>query len=175
MTMRRLGLFTALLTLAALGAGFQPPPPSPADPIPAAKPADPAEADRAKADHAEAARFESVDVFIDPAGKPLAAYQIELKAANGDVKAVGIEGGESAAFSQAPYYDPAALHDTQLRERIVLAAFNTGKTLPGARTRVARVHVRIVGAAPEYTVKLMAAGTDDGSRIEAKVEAVPTK
>src|SRR6185295_2413242 len=109
--MRWISAIMAVLTLAALVAGMQPPPPAPAAPAPAAKP-----------DHSEAggARFEAVDVYVDSGGKPLGAYQIELKAASGDVKAVGIEGGEAAAFGQAPYYDPAALHDNQLRERIVL-------------------------------------------------------
>jgi len=114
-------------------------------------------------------RFEAFDVYIDAGATPLAAYQVELKA-TGDTKAVGIEGGESAAFSGAPYYDPAALHEGQVQERIVIAAFNTGKDLPAGRTRVARVHVQVSGAEPEWTVKMQSAGTGDGSRIEAKAE-----
>src|SRR5262245_55404811 len=75
------------------------------------------------------ARFEAFDVYVDSGATPLAAYQLELKA-TGDVKAVGIEGGESAAFLDAPYYDPAALHGDQVREQIVIAAFSTSKDLP---------------------------------------------
>jgi len=116
-------------------------------------------------------RFEAFDIYIDAGATPLAAYQLELKA-TGDTKAVGIEGGESAAFSAAPYYDPAALHDGQAQERIVLAAFNTGNDLPAGRTRVARVHVQVSGAEPEWSVKVQSAGTGLGARIEAKAEVV---
>ena len=61
----------------------------------------------------------------------------------GDVKLVGIEGGEHAAFAQPPYYDPKAL----LNERIVIAAFNTAGAdkLPSGKTRVARLMVRVDG------------------------------
>src|SRR4051812_25706787 len=115
------------------------------------------------------ARFEAFDIYVDSGAAALAAYQVELKA-TGDVKAVGIEGGAAAAFSGAPYYDPAALHDGQVRERIVIAAFNTGDDVPAGRTRVARVHVQVTGAEPEWSLKVQSAGTKDGSRIEAKAE-----
>jgi hypothetical protein len=116
-----------------------------------------------------APRFEAFDIYVDSGAAPLAAYQVELKA-TGDVKAVGIEGGAAAAFSGAPYYDPAALHDGQVRERIVIAAFNIGDDVPTGRTRVARVHVQVSGAEPEWSLKVQSAGTKDGSRIEAKAE-----
>src|SRR3954468_2921287 len=117
-------------------------------------------------------RFAAVDVYIDSGDRPLGAYQVELKAV-GDVKAVGIEGGESAAFREPPYYDPAALHEDQLRERVVLAAFNTGKDLPTGRTRVGGVHVRVAGdGEPRYEARVQSAGTRDGSRMGAKVEVI---
>src|SRR5258708_5660502 len=75
----------------------------------------------ARADDRPRSPFAYVDVFIDPHGTPLAAYQFELRATAGDVKLVGIEGGEHAAFAKPPYYDPKAL----LNDRIVIAAFNT--------------------------------------------------
>jgi hypothetical protein len=123
-------------------------------------------------------RFAAVDIYIDSGEKPLGAYQVELKA-TGDVRAVGIEGGESAAFREPPYYDPVALHENQLRERVVLAAFNTGKDLPTGRTRVARVHVRIGGGGgdgePRYEARVESAGTRDGSRIGVKLEVIAAK
>lgn len=113
---------------------------------------------------AENVRFAYVDIFIDPQGKPLAAYQLELKAESGDVKIVGIEGGETAAFREPPYYDPAAL----MNNRVILAAFNTGADLPAGKTRVARVHVRIAGTeAPAYSINLQVTAGTDGEAISA--------
>ena len=104
------------------------------------------------------ASFTYVDVSIDPHGSPLAAYQFELRATAGDVKLVGIEGGEHAAFTKPPYYDTRAL----LNDRIVIAAFNTGTDLPSAKTRVARLMVRVTGpVAPKYDVKLQVAASSD--------------
>jgi len=54
-------------------------------------------------------RFAVVDVYVDSGNQPLAAYQCGLTAARGDVKIVGVEGGEHAAFAEPPYYDPAAM------------------------------------------------------------------
>ena len=108
--------------------------------------------------------FRYLDVFIDPQGKPLAAYQFELVAPKG-VQLVGIEGGEHRAFADPPpYYDPKAL---QAGERIVIAAFDTGADLPAGRTRVARVMVRVEGPAkPDYHVTLQVAASSDAKPIE---------
>ena len=115
----------------------------------------------ASADDAPRARFSHIDVFIDPQGAALAAYQLELRA-TGDVKLVGIEGGEHKAFSHPPYYDPQAL----LNERIVIAAFNTGDDLPAKKTRVARLMVRIAdGAEPKYETTLQVAASADAKPI----------
>jgi hypothetical protein len=112
------------------------------------------------------ASFRYVDVFIDPHGTPLAAYQFELRATAGDVKLVGVEGGDHAAFARPPYYDTRAL----LTERIVVAAFNTGSELPSAKTRVARLMVRTAGpAAPKYDVILEVAGAADAAPIHANI------
>jgi hypothetical protein len=109
-------------------------------------------------------RFTAVDVYIDSGRRALAAYQFELKATGGDVKIVGVEGGEHAAFQEPPYYDPAAL----MQQWIIIAAFNTGNDLPAGRTRVARIHLRVAGPVePEYSVELEAAGSRDGHRIDA--------
>jgi hypothetical protein len=112
---------------------------------------------------ADNVRFGYVDIYVDTHGKPLAAYQLELKA-TASVKIVGIEGGEAAAFREPPYYDPAAL----MNDRVILAAFNTGSDLPAGKTRVARVHVRIAGGAvPEYSISMQVAADASGKPIAA--------
>jgi hypothetical protein len=110
-------------------------------------------------------RFAPVDVYLDPAGKPLAAYQFELKATSGQTKIVGVEGGEHPAFQEAPYYDPAAL----MNDRIIIGAFNTGSDLPTARTRIATIHLQITGdAEPKYELKLITTAGPDGQEMAVK-------
>ncbi|MBS3763923.1 MAG: hypothetical protein KGZ25_11550 [Planctomycetes bacterium] len=112
-------------------------------------------------------RFRAVDIYVDSGDMPLAAYQMELKVVEGDAKLVGIEGGEHEAFSDTPYYDPAALQGG----RIILAAFDTGTDLPTGRTRVARVHMRVAGDTDAtYSVKIKTAATRDGTEIEVSAE-----
>lgn len=109
-------------------------------------------------------RFAPVHIYLDAGDKPLAAYQFELKARTGQIKIVGVEGGAHPAFGEAPYYDPAALtHD-----RIIIAAFNTGTDLPHGRTRIATIHLQILGdAEPQYELKLVTAADRDGQEIHA--------
>lgn len=114
-------------------------------------------------------RFTYVDVLIDAKDQPLAAYQFELAAEKGDVKIVGIEGGEHAAFKPPPYYDPAAMS----RDHVIIAAFNTGKDLPKGKTRIARVHVQITGETkPEYVLKLEVAASSEGQPISGATATV---
>ncbi len=122
----------------------------------------------------EGVGFVALDIFVNAGPASLGAYQVELKADAGSAKVVGIEGGEHAAYAQPPYYDPAALHEDQLKERIILAAFSTGPELPSGRTRVARIHVRIVGEAT-YKAAVMTAGAADGTKVEATVQVVPVR
>jgi len=111
-------------------------------------------------------RFEAVDVYMDSGDQPLAAYQFEFAAEAGEIAIVGIEGGEHPAFKEPPYYDPAALS----KERIIIAAFNTGRNLPKDKTRVATLHVQVIGeTGPEYVVKLEVAASAEGQRIPATV------
>jgi len=108
------------------------------------------------------ANFQTVDVYVDPHGKPLAAYQIELH--TGAAEIVGVEGGQSPAFKAAPYYDPAALS----HHRVIIAAFSLAKDLPSGKSRVARLHVyNASGQAVDYSATLTVAGTTDGSAIGA--------
>jgi hypothetical protein len=115
----------------------------------------------------DAIRFETVDVFVDSGPSPLGAWQVQIKALAGDVKLVGIEGGDGV-YKDPPYYDAAALHEDQIRDRIIIAAFSTGPDLPTGKARVARLHVQVSGGGAEYSVKLMTAGSADGTKIEAK-------
>jgi hypothetical protein len=111
-------------------------------------------------------RFAPLHIYIDSGNKSLAAYQFELKAAAGQIKIVGVEGGRHEAFKEAPYYDPAAL----AKDRIIIAAFSTGSDLPKGRTRIATIHLQIIGdAEPQYELKLTVAGDADGKEIAAEI------
>jgi len=122
--------------------------------------------DRVQVDpSSQPARYTWVDAFIDPHGKPLAAYQFELKSSGGGaVTLVGVEGGEHPAFAPPPYYDPKA----NMRKHIVIAGFNTGENLPNQRTRVARVMVRVTGN-PKYSATLQVAASQEAKPIDADV------
>jgi hypothetical protein len=112
------------------------------------------------------ARFAPLHVYLDSGDKPLAAYQFELKARTGQIKIVGVEGGEHPAFQEAPYYDPAAL----MNDRIIIAAFNTGSDLPHGRTRIATIHLQIPGdTEPQYELKLIVAADTEGENLPAKL------
>ncbi|MBW7990349.1 MAG: hypothetical protein FVQ84_10095 [Planctomycetes bacterium] len=111
-------------------------------------------------------RFAPLHIYLDSGNKSLAAYQFELKAAAGQIEIVGVEGGQHKAFRQAPYYDPAALANG----RIIIAAFDTGSELPKGRTRIATIHLQIIGdAEPDYELKLTVAGDADANEIPAKI------
>ena len=112
-------------------------------------------------------RFAPLHIYLDSGNKSLAAYQFELKAAAGQIKIVGVEGGQHAAFKEAPYYDPAALAN----DRIIIAAFNTGSELPQGRTRIATIHLQIIGdAEPDYELKLVVAADADAKEIPTKID-----
>jgi len=107
-----------------------------------------------------AIRFEAVDVYLDPQGQTLAAYQFELLAPSNRASIVGIEGGDHPAFVDPPYYDPAALS----HNRVVIAAFSTDPDLPTRKTRIARIHFRITGDQEvPFTIRLQVAAASDGS------------
>ena len=109
-------------------------------------------------------RFLVVDILVDSGAQPLAAYQLDVAAAGSDAKIVGIEGGDSAAFREPPYYDPEAIQ----HERVILAAFQTTSEsqLPKGKTRVATLHLQVKGAArPKFTLNLQTAATIDGRPI----------
>ncbi len=113
-------------------------------------------------------RFLVVDVFADAGTSALAAYQIEVKATNGLVKIVGIEGGEPAAFRSPPYYDPAAMQT----ERVVLGAFSlaTPERLPRGPVRIASLHCQVSGPVqPGFIANVTTAATHGGQPIPIRV------
>jgi len=112
-------------------------------------------------------RFAPLHIYLDSGNSSLAAYQFELKATAGQIKIVGVEGGQHKAFKEAPYYDKAAL---QKKDRIIIAAFSTGRDLPTDRTRIATIHLQIIGdAEPQYELKLIVAADADGKEIPAEI------
>lgn len=111
-------------------------------------------------------RFAPLHIYLDSGNKSLAAYQFELKAAAGQIKIVGVEGGQHKAFAEPPYYDKAALAN----DRIIIAAFNTGSELPKGRTLIATIHLQIIGdAEPDYELRLAVAADADANEIPAKI------
>jgi len=111
-------------------------------------------------------RFVSMPVYIDSGARTLAAYQFELKTKAGQVKIVGLENGEHPAFSEPPYYDTAAL----AKDRIIVAAFNTGNNLPTGKTRVVTIQLQVIGdVEPQYEISLIVAADSDGNEIPAEI------
>ena len=122
---------------------------------------------------APAVSFVPVDVYLDTGTKHLGAYQLEISAKNAAI--VGLEGGDAKAFSQAPYYDPAALQ----QNRIIVASFSTDADLPAGLTRVATLHFMVTGDGvigpgggggkmPAMESKLVVATDADGKQIDAQ-------
>ncbi len=109
-------------------------------------------------------RFRAVDIYIDSANTPLAAYQLEFSVTNVTTRIVGIEGGAHPAFLEPPFYDPKAMQE----ERVIIAAFSTAKpeNLPTGRTRVATIHMQTVGPIPPaFQLKVQTAGDSAGNKI----------
>ena len=116
----------------------------------------------------EAGTFTTVDVFV-VSDTPVAAWQVELTERRGAMQIVGIERGDDSTFRDPPYYDRVAMTRS---DRIVLASFSLSDAaqLQSGRVRIARVHVRMTGAAaPDYEARLVAAGTADGRPIDAQI------
>lgn len=114
--------------------------------------------------NATTVQFRTMDISLESKDKPLAAYQLEFSATAGDVRIVGIEGGEHQAFAQPPYYDPKAMQ----HDRVIIAAFSTetADKLPKGKTRVATIHLQTKGAVePEFELKLQTAADVGGNKL----------
>jgi len=117
----------------------------------------------------QAGRFTTVDVFV-VSDTPVAAWQVELAERGGAMQIVGIERGDDATFRDPPFYDRVV--ERAATDRIVLASFSLSGAdqLPRGRVRIARLHVRTVGAAqPDYEARLITAGTAAGEPIAAQL------
>lgn len=111
-------------------------------------------------------RFAPLHIFLDSGNQDLAAFQFELKAVRGQIKIVGVEGGQHPVFKKPPYYDPAALAN----DRIIIAAFSTSHDLPTGLSRIATIHLQIIGdTEPEYELDLIVAANADGENIPAEL------
>ena len=111
-------------------------------------------------------RFAPLHIFLDSGNQGLAAFQFELKAVTGQIKIVGVEGGEHPVFKKPPYYDPAALAN----DRIIIAAFSTSHDLPTGRSRITTIHLQIIGdTQPKYELDLIVVANADGEKIPAKI------
>jgi hypothetical protein len=120
-----------------------------------------------------AVRFASYDLILKT-DAPVAAWQAEIRAKGaGAAKVVGIEGGEPKAFSRAPFYDPAALHEDQLKERVILAAYSTAGTIPAGETRIARLHLQITGEAPDFEITKITLGDAGGTAVSGTLRLAP--
>lgn len=121
----------------------------------------------ARGERVEEMSFEAVHVVLDSGETPLASFQFEPTAETGDIRVVGVEGGEAKAFAEPPFYDRRAVERGEA-ERGVVAAYTTAPAddLPTGRTRVATVHVqKLPGAAVSYAVQFRAASDAAGQRI----------
>lgn len=126
-------------------------------------------------------RFAAIDLVLGlPDGAELGSYQVELAPLDNKVaqiRVVGIEGGEHAAFKTPPFYDPKAIGN----ERVILAAYSTAAELPTGRSRIARVHYEITGRgelpALEQLIEIRASLATDrvGEEIDADPSLTPSQ
>lgn len=117
--------------------------------------------------------FAAVDVYLD-APDPVAAWQFELNDQHGLMKVVGVENGDSAAYTRAPYYDREAVRLGRA-DRIVVADYSLADTdeLPVGRTRIATVHLMLDGLKDDdIKSTLITATTHDGRVIDATISLV---
>jgi len=115
----------------------------------------------------ETLRFDAVHVYIDSGTKALAAYQLSLREATGNVRIVGIEGSDHHAFAKPPYDDPIAIQG----DRVIIGAFSTADvdSLPTGRTRIATIHVQITGGKAQYDAQLTVSAGVDGLAIPGRL------
>jgi len=111
-------------------------------------------------------RFATIDVFLE-SEQPIAAWQFELDDRQGIMKVVGVEQGESSAYTRVPYYDREAVSLGEA-DRIIVADYTLADVddLPSGRFRIATIHVMLSGDA-DLNLDLVTATTYDGVRTDA--------
>jgi len=124
------------------------------------------------------AKFLALEVWVDPKGQPLAAYQVRFGSgadAPNRTIVVGVESGQGGVFGVTPpYYDRTAV-DNGEAEGVVLAMMTTApvSALPSAKSRVATIHLMVLGGAnPSFDIRLDTAATADGKWIPAEVSLI---
>jgi hypothetical protein len=113
--------------------------------------------------------FATVDVYVDPHGAALAAYQIEIAPrvmTGGTAMFVSLSGGKShPAFRDPPFYDPTAVNAAD--SRLIIAGFSTEDDLPKTKTRVAQVDVMYTGSTPPtFSAIPVVISTPEAEKIE---------
>lgn len=119
--------------------------------------------------------FTAVEIYVETA-EPLAAWQFRLAERNGTMQVVGVENGESAAYTRTPYYDREAVN-LGTADRIVVADFSlaSANELPSGKIRVATLHLMLRGTdEPDYDISLIAAARPDGQQLDATISIEPT-
>ena len=116
---------------------------------------------------AQGVRFAAVDIYLE-SDVPIAAWQFELNDRDAVMKVVGVEQGESNAFTRAPYYDREAVSLGEA-DRIIVADYTLAGIgdLPSGHFRIATVHVMLSGGDGDLDLNLVTATTYDGVRTDA--------
>ena len=115
-------------------------------------------------------RFTTVDVYLDSPDR-FAAWQFELTDRNASMTVVGVENGDSPAFSDAPYYDRDAVA-RGVADRIIVADFSLADAarLPSGRTRIATLHLMLPETGePDFELRLVTATTREGDAVDATI------
>jgi hypothetical protein len=123
--------------------------------------------------------FATVDVYVDPHGATMAAYQIEISPrvmTGGETTFVSLSGGKShPAFRHPPYYDKDA--EKIPESRLIIAAFSTDADLPKTKTRVAQIDVMYTGSTPPtFAAVPVVVSTPEAEKIESAtvdVQVIP--
>ena len=116
----------------------------------------------------DSVRFAAMDIYLHSV-EPIAAWQFELNDRHGLMKVVGVERGESPAYTRAPYYDREAVRLDEA-DRIVVADYSLADVdeLPSGRTRIATLHLILGGSDDtDFNLLLITATTFDGHATDA--------
>lgn len=118
--------------------------------------------------------FTWVDVWVDSGQTPLAAWQVKVRATEGQVSLVGVEGVDFPDARKAPWFDEKARGGSE----VIVASFSPQESLqlPRGRVCVARLHLEVRGStAPRFAAEAVTAATFGGARFPITVNVVKGK